>query len=86
MEYYCKKYEDEVGTLPEKYRSYIGRKVSFILISILLTGGIFLYSLSVGNADLTIFEITRTILGMPTELEHAESVIWNLRIPVLLLQ
>jgi iron complex transport system permease protein len=81
MEYYCKKYEDEVGTLPEKYRSYIGRKVSFILISILLTGGIFLYSLSVGNADLTISDITRTILGMPTELTHSKSIIWNLRIP-----
>lgn len=81
MEYYCKKDEDEVGTLPEKYRSYIDRKTSFILLSVLLTGGIFLYSLSVGNADLTIFDITRTILGMPAELTHSKSIIWNLRIP-----
>ncbi|ADE36121.1 FecCD family ABC transporter permease [Methanohalophilus mahii] len=81
MEYYSQKYEDESGTLPEEYRSYIGKKISFILISIFLTGGIFLYSLSVGNAELAITDIIRTILGIPTELTHSKSVIWNLRIP-----
>ncbi|MBP2030541.1 iron complex transport system permease protein [Methanohalophilus levihalophilus] len=81
MEYCNTSCNHEENTLHSDYHRYIGKKIAFIGISISILIALFFYSLSVGNADLTITEIINSILGFETENIHTPQVIWELRIP-----
>ncbi|MEA1984757.1 MAG: iron ABC transporter permease [Euryarchaeota archaeon] len=67
--------------LSYKYKKYVGRKISFIAATSLLLAVIFMYSLSVGNAPLPIGEIINTLLGRPSDIKYAHTLIWGLRLP-----
>ncbi len=81
MDFYKASSAEEKKGYYHDYQQYIGRKISFMLLSLALLIALFLYSLSVGNAELTITEIINTIIGFETENKHTPHIIWELRIP-----
>jgi iron complex transport system permease protein len=63
-----------------KYQKYIGRKISIIIIGIVLTIVMFLVSVSVGAVSIPIPDIIATIFGGGGTSLY-ERIIWNIRIP-----
>ncbi|HKM41970.1 MAG TPA: iron ABC transporter permease [Methanocorpusculum sp.] len=63
-----------------KYQKYIGRKISIIIIGIILTIVMFLVSVSVGAVSIPIPDIIATIFGGGGTSLY-ERIIWNIRIP-----
>ena len=68
------------GQIPEEYKQYTGRKVAFIglTFSALVAG--LLISVSLGAADMSLLEVTRTLLGL-SESSRFDAIIWNIRLP-----
>ena len=71
---------EEIEKASGKYQKYIGRKITVILIGIVLTVVMFLVSVSVGAVSIPIPDIIGTIFGGGGTSLY-ERIIWNIRIP-----
>ncbi len=70
----------------ENIRSMLVRRVSFIIATAALVAVLFLYSLTIGAADLSISEVYRTVFNryFPDVFEVTEksvTIVWSLRMP-----
>jgi len=68
------------GQIPLEYRRYIGRKMTFIVLASLALACLLLLSVSVGAADVPIFEVARALLGGSVS-ERFARIVWNIRLP-----
>ncbi|MEA1864460.1 MAG: iron ABC transporter permease [Euryarchaeota archaeon] len=76
--------------IEKEYRKYIGRKVTFILSSLIFLLFIFGIAGSLGSADITIWDAYSTFLHrfFPDHFHTswlAETCVWNLRLPRIIL-
>lgn len=70
----------EEGEVPEEYRSYIGRKISFILVGIVVLFLLLILSVSVGAVNIPPFEVVLTLFGQSPNAQW-DTIIWNIRLP-----
>jgi iron complex transport system permease protein len=68
------------ATVPEEYCSYIGKKISFLVLILALLAGCLVLALSLGSADLPILSIVQSLAGMSAS-KRADAIIWNIRLP-----
>nr|WP_082090761.1 iron ABC transporter permease [Methanosarcina sp. MTP4] len=61
------------------YSRYIGRKFTFIFLSILLLILLFLHSIAVGAANVSVMDVARVLLG--EDLGNSNTIIWQIRLP-----
>ena len=75
----------ELTGLPpgELYSRFVGRKVLFILASLLLCVGTALVATALGSARLTVGEVFRAVIAGPlrAELDANRVIVWHLRLP-----
>jgi iron complex transport system permease protein len=76
--------------IEEEYRKYIGRKITFIISSLLLLILIVGISASLGSANITIWDAYAAILHrfFPDHIHTswlADTCVWNLRLPRIML-
>ena len=70
----------EDGEIPEEYRSYIGRKISFILVGIVVLFLLLILSVSVGAVSIPPLEVVLALFGQGTNAQW-DTIIWNIRLP-----
>ncbi|NMB35076.1 MAG: iron ABC transporter permease [Firmicutes bacterium] len=65
--------------MPGNYLKYTGRKTIVIIILVALVGGMGIFAICAGSAELTPGQVVMTLLGKGSE--NFEIVIWNIRLP-----
>ena len=68
------------GEIPEEYKKYTGRKISYIIAGIILLFILLIYSISVGAVGIPPFDVLETLLGV-TSSSKWQTIIWNIRLP-----
>ncbi len=67
----------------ETYKEYSQKRISFFLLSLILLVSLALFSLTLGPADVSIFEAVSTLIGANTS-NKLNTIIWNIRMPRVL--
>ncbi len=70
----------EGGEVPEAYRSYIGRKIVFILAGVVVLFLLLILSVSVGAVSIPPLEVVLALFGQGTNAQW-DTIIWNIRLP-----
>ena len=71
------------GSLNPAYTRYIGRKITFIALAMLSLGLLMLWSISKGAADISVFNVGRSLLGVG-ESHRFDIIVWQIRLPQVL--
>ena len=71
------------GTIPKEYRTYIGRKITLLLFTLLLLIGCFGIGIITGSADLSPVSVLRSVGGLAVT-KQVDAIIWNIRMPQVL--
>lgn len=66
--------------IPEEYRGYIGRKITFLISLILMLAVALIVAISLGAAQLPILSVAKSLAGMETT-RQIEVIVWNIRLP-----
>jgi len=68
------------GKVPEDYRSYLNRKVHWIITGIFLSFILLVTAISVGAVAIPPLEVIQTLIGTSTSVKW-DRIIWNIRLP-----
>ena len=68
------------GKVPEAYRTYIGTKISFILILAAVLFVVLLLAVSLGAARIPVGSVARALGGLEVSPQVA-AIVWNIRLP-----
>jgi iron complex transport system permease protein len=68
------------GTNPTDYLGYVRKKYLWIVAGIILTGILFVYSISVGAIAIPPLEVVQTLLGQTVNPKW-DTIIWEIRLP-----
>lgn len=68
------------AALPDEYRSYIGKKISFISLCLLGLAASLIAAISLGAADLPLFAVASSLVGFSPS-ARIETIVWNIRLP-----
>lgn len=71
------------GSLNSEYSRYIGRKIVFIIFTLLMLGFLILYSISKGAANIPIIEVARALAGT-AESNQFSIIVRHIRLPQVL--
>ncbi len=68
------------GQIPDEYRRYIGRKVTFIIGLVLLLIAAMVVAISLGAANLPLLSVAKSLAGMVTTTQ-VDTIVWHIRLP-----
>lgn len=68
------------AAIPAEYRSYIGKKISLLVFSLLFLAFSLVIAISSGAADLSLQAVVESLLGMSPSV-RIDAIVWNIRLP-----
>ncbi len=68
------------GKVPDDYRSYLNRKIRWVIAGLILTFILFILAISVGAVAIPPLEVIQSLAGISTS-EKWDMIIWNIRLP-----
>lgn len=71
------------GTIPKEYRAYVGKKITLLVLTLVLLVGCFVIGIITGSADLSPTSVLRSLAGF-TVTKQVDAIIWNIRMPQVL--
>ena len=70
-------------TIPKEYRTYIGKKITLLALTLILLVGCFVTGIITGSADLSPASVLRSLGGLAVT-KQVDAIVWNIRMPQVL--